>query len=85
MVFGLEPLFSLVRELPGFGVVHNTRFTILYLLCMALLAGWGLDELSAASRPAGPLALAARLRRRRSSSAGRLHRGPRAHRVGLLR
>ena len=53
MVFGLEPLFSLVRELPGFGVVHNTRFTILYLLCMALLAGWGLDELSATDRPAG--------------------------------
>ena len=53
MVFGLEPLFSLVRELPGFGVVHNTRFTILYLLCMGLLAGWGLDELTSRERPPG--------------------------------
>ncbi|MET0836632.1 MAG: YfhO family protein [Thermoleophilaceae bacterium] len=51
MVFGLEPLFSLVREAPGFGVVHNTRFTILYLLCAALLAGWGLDELSSREPP----------------------------------
>jgi len=51
MVFGIEPLFGLVRELPGFSIAHNTRFTILYLLCMALLAGWGLDELIRRERP----------------------------------
>jgi Bacterial membrane protein YfhO len=52
LVVGIEPLFSLVRELPGFSIAHNTRFTILYLLCMGLLAGWGLDELTGPERPA---------------------------------
>ncbi len=46
MVFGVEPLFSLVRELPGFGIVHNTRLTILFVLCAALLAGFGLEDLA---------------------------------------
>jgi hypothetical protein len=46
MVFGVEPLFSIVRELPGFGIVHNTRLTVVFVLCAALLAGWGLDDLT---------------------------------------
>ena len=51
MVLGVEPLFSIVRELPGFGLVHNTRLTVIFVLCAALLAGWGLDDL--AGRAAG--------------------------------
>ena len=46
MVFGVEPLSSIVRELPGFGLVHNTRLTVVFVLCAALLAGWGLDDLA---------------------------------------
>lgn len=57
MVFAVEPVFSAARLLPGFGTVHNTRLTILFLLSAALLAGWGLDELTSAG---------SKLRRRRA-------------------
>ena len=47
IVLGLPPVFHLVTSLPGFSAAHNERLLIYFLLCMGLLAGWGLDELSA--------------------------------------
>ena len=46
VVLGIPPVFEIVTALPGFNATYNTRLTILFLLCVALLAGWGLDELS---------------------------------------
>ena len=40
--------------LPGFSAAHNERLLIYFLLCLALLAGWGLDDLSAGRFPARP-------------------------------
>ncbi|MGA2037464.1 MAG: YfhO family protein, partial [Acidimicrobiales bacterium] len=45
VVLGIQPFFGIVRRLPGFDVTYNSRLTILYVLCVALLAGWGLDDL----------------------------------------
>jgi hypothetical protein len=45
VVLGIQPFFGIVRRLPGFDVTYNSRLTILFLLCVALLAGWGLDDL----------------------------------------
>jgi hypothetical protein len=42
---GIEPLFGIVHALPGFGQSHNTRLGVLVALGLALLAGWGLDDL----------------------------------------
>jgi hypothetical protein len=50
MVLGLGPVFRLVTKLPGFSTAHNERMLIFFLLCLALLAGWGLDELAARQR-----------------------------------
>ena len=33
-------------RLPGFSAAHNERLLIYFLLCLALLAGWGLDDLT---------------------------------------
>lgn len=41
---GVQPLFAIFTNLPGFGQSHNTRLPVLTLLALALLAGWGLDE-----------------------------------------
>ena len=46
MVLGLGPPFRLVSALPGFSAAHNARMLIYFLLCLALLAGWGLDDLA---------------------------------------
>lgn len=46
VVLGVQPFFGIVSHLPGFDSTYNTRLTILYLLGMALLGGWGLDDLS---------------------------------------
>ena len=43
---GIQPLFGLVNALPGFSAVKNDRLIILFLMSVALLAGWGLDDLS---------------------------------------
>ena len=42
-----EPDFVLdaVTAIPGFAQAHNTRLTILFLLALALLAGWGAHDL----------------------------------------
>jgi hypothetical protein len=45
VVLGIPPVFWIVARLPVFSSGHNTRLAVLYLLCLALLAGWGLDDL----------------------------------------
>jgi hypothetical protein len=47
---GVEPIFGLVTLLPGFSTAHNGRLVIFLLLALALLAGWGVDELSRRER-----------------------------------
>jgi len=46
LVLGLNPVFNFVISLPGFSAAHNERMLIDFLLCLALLAGWGLDDLT---------------------------------------
>jgi membrane protein YfhO len=46
VAFGVPPLFQIVSHLPVFSGGHNTRLIALAMLCTALLAGWGLDELT---------------------------------------
>jgi hypothetical protein len=47
MVIGIPPLFDLVERLPGFSTTHQQPMIVFFVLCLGLLAGWGLDELSA--------------------------------------
>jgi hypothetical protein len=59
---GAPPFFELVGALPGFRVTNNARLTVVFVLCAALLAGWGLTDVL--ERRAGrrlPVALAAAL------------------------
>jgi hypothetical protein len=51
IVLGVEPWFSAVTALPGFRTAHNGRMVIFVLFALALLAGWGLDDLT---RPDAP-------------------------------
>ena len=51
MVVGIPPVFGIVSSLPGFSAAHNERLLIYFLLCLALLAGFGLDDLCAAALP----------------------------------
>jgi Bacterial membrane protein YfhO len=51
MVLGIRPVFSVVSALPGFSAAHNERLLIYVLLSLALLAGWGLDDLTAMRLP----------------------------------
>ena len=46
VVIGAPGLFDLVTAFPPFSSGHNTRLAILFVLCVALLAGWGLDEVA---------------------------------------
>jgi len=61
MVLGIRPVFSIVSSLPGFDAAHNERLLIYILLSLALLAGWGLDDLCEIRipRPSRRLVLAA--------------------------
>ncbi|MGI8512793.1 MAG: YfhO family protein [Solirubrobacteraceae bacterium] len=52
VVYGVPPVFEAVTALPGFSGGHNGRLVVLYMLSVALLAGWGLDELTQ-RRPEG--------------------------------
>jgi hypothetical protein len=63
VALGVPPFLQVVTRLPVFSSGHNTRLVVLSLLAVALLAGWGLDELSAGRRI--PLAL-----RRRTLAVG---------------
>jgi hypothetical protein len=49
VVFGVPPFVEVVTRLPVFSAGHNSRLIVFTLLALALLAGWGLDQLSAAS------------------------------------
>jgi hypothetical protein len=49
VVLGLPPVFGIFTSLPGFSAAHNERMLIFFLLCLALLAGWGLDDLTAST------------------------------------
>ncbi|MBD0281635.1 MAG: YfhO family protein [Thermoleophilaceae bacterium] len=52
LALGFEPLARTVVELPGFRTAHNGRLVIFLLFALALLAGWGLDDLSRRNLPA---------------------------------
>ena len=43
---GIPPFSQVVTRLPVFSAGHNTRLVVLTMLALALLAGWGLDELT---------------------------------------
>ena len=60
VLFGVPPFTQIVTRLPLFSSGHNTRLIVLPLFAVALLAGWGLDELRAA-RQAPPARLRATL------------------------
>ena len=51
VVTGIPPAHQIVNALPVFTTTHNARLAVFYLLAVALLAGFGLDEI-AARRPA---------------------------------
>jgi Bacterial membrane protein YfhO len=57
VVLGIQPFFGIAGRLPGLDLTYLSRLTILYLLCIALLAGWGLDDL-VRWRPQGSRAVA---------------------------
>jgi len=46
MVVGIPPIFDIVEQLPGFSTTHSQPMIAYFVLCLGLLAGWGLDELS---------------------------------------
>jgi Bacterial membrane protein YfhO len=46
IVVGVQPFFALVTGLPAFGAAQNQRLGVFFVFCVALLAGWGLDDLS---------------------------------------
>jgi hypothetical protein len=50
---GLPPLYDLVVKLPGFDATNNGRFAVITILCLAVLAGWGLDELTGSESAIG--------------------------------
>jgi hypothetical protein len=42
---GIPPFFTIVKSLPGFDAARNGRLAVISVLCVAALAGWGLDDL----------------------------------------
>jgi Bacterial membrane protein YfhO len=52
VLFGIPPFLQIVTRVPGFSSGHNSRLTVLFVLAAALLAGWGLDELTGRDWPA---------------------------------
>jgi hypothetical protein len=47
VLFGIPPFLQIVTRLPVFSSGHNSRLSALFVLALALLAGWGLDDLTA--------------------------------------
>jgi hypothetical protein len=45
VALGVPPFLQIVTRLPLFSSGHNTRLVVLTMLALALLAGWGLDDL----------------------------------------
>ena len=58
-IMGVEPFVWFLR-LPGFASAHNGRMVVFVLFALAMLAGWGLDDLSerASAWPRRNIALA---------------------------
>jgi hypothetical protein len=52
VVVGIPPFVQVVTRLPVFSSGHNTRLIIFAMFAAALLAGWGLDDLTDAGEPA---------------------------------
>ena len=50
VVVGIPGIFELVTAVPGFDHAYNQRLIVVGLLALALLAGWGLDDLAAGVR-----------------------------------
>jgi hypothetical protein len=50
---GVQPFYAIAHHLPGFSQSHNTRLGVLVALGLALLAGWGLDDLVRGPRRPG--------------------------------
>jgi hypothetical protein len=50
---GTYPFYDLVLKLPGFSAAHNGRFAVIAVLSLAVLAGWGLDDLAGGRLTAG--------------------------------
>jgi hypothetical protein len=44
VTLGIQPFFAVAGHIPGLDITYLSRLTIIYLFCMALLAGWGLDD-----------------------------------------
>jgi membrane protein YfhO len=51
--FGLPGLFDLVKAVPVLGQANNSRMAVLYLFAVALLAGFGVDDLHGSRATAG--------------------------------
>ena len=47
---GIPPFFTIVKSLPGFDAARNGRLAVIAVLCVAVLAGWGLDDLTGPAR-----------------------------------
>ncbi|MBN1527646.1 MAG: YfhO family protein [Thermoleophilaceae bacterium] len=62
LALGVPPLPDIAAALPIVKTGNHLRVVVILMLCLALLAGWGLDELTAADSPRRwlvvPLALA---------------------------
>jgi Bacterial membrane protein YfhO len=52
IALGVFPFADVSHDVPGFDAANNTRLTVLFTLCVALLAGWGLSDLLATPLPA---------------------------------
>jgi hypothetical protein len=50
VVLSVPPFLQVVSRLPVFSSGHNTRLIALSMFCFALLAGWGLDDVTDAWR-----------------------------------
>jgi hypothetical protein len=42
VLFGIPPFLQIVTRLPIFSSGHNSRLSVLFVLALAILAGWGL-------------------------------------------
>jgi hypothetical protein len=50
LALGVPPLLQIITRLPVFSSGHNTRLVVITMLALALLAGWGVDDLSQSRR-----------------------------------
>jgi hypothetical protein len=49
---GIPPFFDIVKSLPGFDAARNGRLAVISVLCVAVLAGWALDDLTGSGEAA---------------------------------